>query len=97
MAQKRRKTAGTASYKPGSISLSDDQATRSRRTTVLEWSDDDEDLTARLPSMKEPSLHAEVPVQRAKEIPVQSKMEVLVVQTTRVPEQQTGVTSEQHV
>ena len=61
-ARKRRKTADTASYKPGGISLGDDQATRPRRTTVLEWSNDDEDLIARPPSMKEPPLRAEVPV-----------------------------------
>jgi len=64
---------------------------------VLEWSDDDEDLTARPPSTKEPPLHAEVPIQRAKEIPAQPTMEVLAVQMTGVPEQQMGVTSEQHV
>ena len=60
---------------------------------MLEWSDDDEDLTAHPPSTKEPSLRTEVPVQRAKEIPIQPTREVPVVQTTGVPEQQTGVTS----
>ena len=64
---------------------------------MLEWSDDDKDLTACPPSTKEPPLHAEVPIQSAKEIPAQPTTEVLVVQTTGVPEQQTGVTSEQHV
>ena len=64
---------------------------------MLEWSDDDEDLTARSPSTKEPPLRAEVPVQSAKGIPTQPMTEVLAVQTTGVPEQQTGVTLEQHV
>ena len=64
---------------------------------MLEWSDDDEDLTARPPSMKEPPLRAKVPVQSTKEIPAQPTTEVLAVQTTGVLEQQTGATSEQHV
>ena len=63
---------------------------------MLEWSDDDEDLTARPPSTKEPPLRAEVPVQRAKEIPAQPTTEVPAVQTTGVPEQQWGITVEQH-
>ena len=70
---------GTASYKPGGILLGDDQATRPRRTTVLEWSDDDEDLTARPPSTKEPPHRAKVPMQRAKEILAQPMMEVPAV------------------
>jgi len=47
--------------------------------------------------MMEPPLHAEVPVQSAKEIPTQLTTKVPAVQMTGVPEQQTGVTSEQHV
>ena len=53
-AQKRRKTAAAAPIKPGDISLGDDQTTRTRRTAVFDWSDDDEVPTAPPPSMKEP-------------------------------------------
>ena len=55
-AQKRRKTAAAAPIKPGDISLGDDQTTRTRRTAVFDWSDDDEVPTAPTPSMKEPPL-----------------------------------------
>jgi len=47
--------------------------------------------------MKEPPLRVEVPIQRVKEIPAQPTTEVSAVWTTGVPEQQIGVTSEQHV
>ena len=53
-APKKRKMTATAPRKPGGISLGDDQTTRTRRTAVFDWSDDDEVLTAPPPSMKEP-------------------------------------------
>ena len=46
LAQKKRKTAAAAPLKLGGISLGRDQTTRTRRATVIEWSDDDEDLVA---------------------------------------------------
>ena len=52
-AQKKRKTAATAPRKPGGISLDDDQTNRTRRTTVFDWSNDDEILMNPLPSTKE--------------------------------------------
>ena len=64
---------------------------------MLEWSDDDENQTAHPPSMKEPSKGAEVPEQQARESHVQATTEVPVVQTTGVPEQQGGITIEQHI
>ena len=53
-AQKKWKTVAAAPLKPGGISLGGDQTTRTRRTAVFEWSDDDEVLMAPPPSMKEP-------------------------------------------
>ena len=43
-----------APIKPGGISLGDDQTTRTRRTTVFDWSDDDEAPTDPPLSTKEP-------------------------------------------
>jgi hypothetical protein len=43
-----------APIKLGDISLGDDQTTRTRRTTMFDWSDDDEASTDPPPSMKEP-------------------------------------------
>ena len=42
LARKKRKTAAAGPLKPGGISLGGDQTTQTRRTAVLEWSDDDE-------------------------------------------------------
>ena len=53
-AQKKRKTAAAAPLKWGGISLGGNQATRPRRTVVLEWSDDDEDPVAPPPNMQAP-------------------------------------------
>ena len=53
-AQKRRKTAAAAPIKPGGISLGDDQTTRTQRTAVFDWSDDDKVSTDPPLSMKEP-------------------------------------------
>ena len=53
-AQKKRKTATAAPRKPGNISLGGDQTTRTRRTAVIEWSDDDEVPVFPPPSTREP-------------------------------------------
>ena len=55
---------------------------------MLEWSDDDENQTAHLPSTKEPPKSAEVPEQRARESHAQATTEVPAVQTTGVLKQQ---------
>ena len=41
-ARKKMKIAAVGPLKPGGISLGGDQTTQTRRTAVLEWSDDDE-------------------------------------------------------
>ena len=51
-AQKKRKTAPSAPTKPCGISLGGDQATRTRRAAVIEWSDDDEDPVDILPGVQ---------------------------------------------
>jgi len=53
-AQKKRKTATAAPLKPSNISLGGDQTTRTRRTTVIEWSNDDEVPVFPPPSTREP-------------------------------------------
>ena len=63
---------------------------------MLEWSDDDEDQAAHPPSTKEPSTDAEAPEQQARRSYVRAITEVPVARTTKVPEQQEGVTAEQH-
>ena len=63
---------------------------------MLEWSDDDEDQAAHPPSTKEPSTDAEAPEQQARKSYVRATTEVPAVQTTKVPEQQGGITVEQH-
>jgi len=63
---------------------------------VLEWSDDDEDQAAHPLSTKEPSMDAEAPEQQARRSYVRATTEVLTAQTTKVPEQQEGITTEQH-
>ena len=50
LAQKKRETASAAPLKLSDISLGGNQTTQPRRTVVLEWSDDDEDLVAPPPS-----------------------------------------------
>ena len=61
LAQKKRKTAAVAPLRLGGISLGGDQTTRTRRTVVLEWSDDDEDLVVSPPITQAPphSTHTE--------------------------------------
>ena len=63
---------------------------------MLEWSDDDKDQAAHPPSMKEPSTDAEAPEQQARRSYVRAITEVPAAQTTKVPEQQEGLTVEQH-
>ena len=63
---------------------------------MLEWSDDDEDQSVLPPSMTKASADAEAPKQQARERYVRATMEVPVMQTTEVPEQQEGITTEQH-
>ena len=63
---------------------------------MLEWSDDDEHQSAHPPSTKEASTDAKAPEQQARKSYVQVMMEVPAVQTTKVPEQQEGITAEQH-
>ena len=71
LAQKKRKMAAAAPLKLGDISLGDDQTTRTRRTTVFDWSDDDKVLTAPPPSTKEPphSTRAEDQTRGGEEVP----------------------------
>ena len=72
-AQKKRKTAAVGPLKPGGISLGVDQTTRTRRTAVLEWSDDDETSVAPPPNTESPSHStcAEEQVKKGKKVPEQ--------------------------
>jgi len=98
--------AAAAPLKLGDISLGDDQTTRTRRTTVFDWSDDDEVLTAPPPSIKEPPRSTrvgdqsgggkEVPEPQTREVPEQRAREVPAQQTTGVPtEQAMGIPEQQ--
>ena len=94
-AQKRRKTATAAPIKPGSIWLGDDQTTRTRRTAVFDWSDDDEAPMDPPPSTKKPWRSTpmgnqsrggeEVPEPQTKEVPELRAMEVPAQETMGVP------------
>ena len=93
-AQKKRKTAPAATIKPGDISLGGDQATRTRRAMVIEWSDDDEDPVAPPPRVQAPpcSTCVEEQSRGSKEVPKQQARGFLEQQTTKIPtEQATGV------
>ena len=70
----------TAPRKPGGISLDDDQTNRTRRTTVFDWSGDDEILTNPLSSTKGPPLYPRAEQQ------IGVGEEVLEAPTRRVPE-----------
>ena len=94
--QKRRKTASSTTPKTGGVTLGEDRTTQPRRNAVLEWSDDDEDPATHAPSMKAPSTDAETPKQQARRSYVWATTEVPATQTTKVPEQQEGITVEQH-
>ena len=52
--RKKRKTAAAGPLKPGGILLGGDQTTRTRRTAVLEWLNDDKTLVAPPPSTEAP-------------------------------------------
>ena len=60
LAQKKRKTAGTAPLKPGGISLGGDQTTQTRSAAMSEWSDDDRAPVAPPPSTKAPPRSSRV-------------------------------------
>ena len=80
----------TAPLKPDDISLGSDHTTRTRRTAVFEWSDDNEILVAPPPSTEAPprNTRAEVQSKRGEEVPEQRAREVPEQQATGVPEQQ---------
>ena len=80
LAQKKRKTTATAPRKPGEISLDDDQTNRTRRTTLFDWSDDDEILT------NPPSRAKGPPLYPCTEQQTGVGEEVLEAPTRRVPE-----------
>ena len=71
LAQKKRKTVAAAPLKPGGILLGGDQTTRQWRTTVLEWSDNDETSVAPPPSTEAPlrSIRMEEQARRGEEVP----------------------------
>ena len=54
LARKKRKMAGTAPLKLGSISLSGDETTQTWSAAMSEWSNDDEVPVAPPPSTKAP-------------------------------------------
>ena len=64
---------------------------------MLEWSDDDEDQSAHPPSTKEASTDAEAPEQQMGRSYVQATIDLPAAQTTKVPEQQEGITAKQHI
>ena len=78
--QKKRKIAATTPCKLGGISLDDDQTNRTRRTTVFDWSDDDEIRTNPPSSTKGPPLYPRMEQQTG------VGEEVLEALTSRVPE-----------
>ena len=84
--RKKRKTVAASPLKPGGILLGGDQTTQQWRTTMLEWSDDDETLVAPLPSTKAPprNTRAEEQARRGEEVLEQQAMGVPKQQTTRV-------------
>ena len=63
---------------------------------MLEWSDDDEDQSAHPPSTNGASTEAEAPEQQARKSYVRATTEVPAARTTKFPEQQEGITAEQH-
>ena len=64
---------------------------------MLEWLDDDEDQSVLPPSTKEASADAEALKQQARESYVRATTEIPATQTTRVPEQQEGITTEPRI
>jgi len=97
--QKKRKTAPAAPIKLGGISLGGDQATRTRRATVIEWSDDDEDPVDILPSVQTSSRNTRMEEQSggAKKVPEQQTTENPAERATVVPEQHTEANLERRV
>ena len=86
---------GSTSIKPGGISLGDDQTSRTRRTAMFDWSDDDKVPKDPPRSMKEPPCSTpmgnqsrggkEVPKPQTREVPEQRVREVPAHQTMGVP------------
>ena len=72
-AQKKRRTTTAAPRKLGDISLGSDQTTQTRRSVVIEWSDDDENLVAPPLSVQTPSCitHVEEQQREDEEVPKQ--------------------------
>ena len=73
--------------KLGGISLGDDQTTRTRRTAMFDWSDDDEAPTDPPPSMKEPPRSTPMGNQSrgGEEVPEPQTKEVLEQRAREVP------------
>ena len=73
LAQKKRRTVTAAPRKLGGISLGGDQTTRTWRSAVIEWSDDDENLVAPPLSVQTPSrtTHVEEQPREDEEVPEQ--------------------------
>ena len=94
LAPKKRKTVAAGPLKPGIISLGGDQTTRTRRTAVLEWSDDDKTLVAPPPNTESPpcSMRMEEQAKKGEKVPKQRARGVLAQQAMEAPKQQaTGV------
>ena len=98
--------AAAAPLKLGGISLGGDQTTRTRRSAMFEWSDDDEAPAAPPPSMVEPprSTRAwdqskggeDVPEPQTREVPKQQAMGFPEQQMIEIPaEQAAGVPEQQ--
>ena len=90
-AQKKRKIGAAAPYKPGDISLGDDQTNQTRRNTVFDWSDDDKVLTAPPPRMDKPPHSTRAGDQSG------GGKEVREPPTSKVPEQRADVVSAQQM
>ena len=91
--------AAAAPRKLGDISLGSDQTTQTRRSVVIEWSDDDENLVAPPPSVQTPSriTHVEEQPREDEEVPEQQTIEMPTERATGVPEQQTKINPERRV
>ena len=92
-------------HKLGNISFGGDQTTRMRRTTVIEWSDDDEVPVFPPPNMREPPrstrtcdlsrVGEEIPEPETREIPEQQVRETPTQKSTGVPTERATEVPEQ--